>query len=64
MDKDFSELIAFLNKKHAGMIRLEDLPSTVRIRRLGEILAFHKEGLSQKAIIIQKASKIRILHFR
>jgi len=34
MDKDFSELIVFLNKKHTGMIRLENLPSNLRIKYL------------------------------
>ena len=63
MDKDFSELIVFLNKKHTGMIRLENLPSNLRIKYLKEILDLHKKDLEEKAIVIQKGNKIRILRY-
>ena len=62
MDKDFSELITIQAKKHAGIICLENLPSSIRIKRLAKILQFHAKNLTQKAIIIQKGNKIRILH--
>ena len=62
MDMDFSELFVFHNKKHAGIIRLENLPSTLRIKYISLILATHKEVLSQKVMIIQKGNKLRVIH--
>src|SRR3989339_1565542 len=61
MDMDFSELFAFHNKKHSGIIRLENLPSDFRIKNLSTILMLHKEDLSQKVMIIQRGNKLRII---
>ncbi len=62
MDKDFSELVTIHAKKHAGIIRLENLPSGICIKYLAKILEFHTKDLTQKALIIQKGNKIRILY--
>jgi len=45
------------------MIRLENLPSNLRIKYLKEILDLHKKNLEEKAIVIQKGNKIRILRY-
>lgn len=60
MDKDFSQFIRLQEKEHAGIIRLENLPVSIRIKHLAKILKAHEKELLQKAVIIQKGSKIRI----
>jgi len=62
MDRDFSELVALQAKTHAGIIRLENLPRSRRIQHLSAILRAHTKDLTRKAIIIQKGSKVRVLH--
>jgi predicted nuclease of predicted toxin-antitoxin system len=61
MDKDFSELIALRTQTHAGIIRLENLPTAERIKRLATILEVYEEELMNRAIIIQKGTKVRVL---
>ena len=60
MDKDFNELITLLDRRHTGIIRLENEPNNIRIDHLKKILELHKKDLCERAIIIQKGSKIRI----
>lgn len=64
MDKDFSELALVQSKRHAGIIRLENLPAKTRIKHLARILELHSKDLVQKTIIIQKGSKMRLLRFK
>jgi len=61
MDKDFSELTILFKKSHCGMIRLENLTTEDRIKNLKKILNLHLEDLKQKAIIIQRGDKLRII---
>jgi predicted nuclease of predicted toxin-antitoxin system len=61
MDKDFSELSIFHGKRHAGMIRLENLPLAIRLKYLSNILDLHAQDLSQGAVVIQKGDKIRVI---
>ena len=61
MDKDFSELSVIYSRKHAGIVRLENLPIKERIAHLKRIIQHYKDILKKKGIIIQKGSKIRII---
>ncbi|MGK7947018.1 MAG: DUF5615 family PIN-like protein [Microcystaceae cyanobacterium] len=59
-DKDFEQLIWQRNKRHCGILRLENLPRQQRIRLLEEVLKLYRKDLEKGAIIIATQTKFRI----
>ncbi len=62
MDKDFGELIFSEAAKHAGIIRLPDVPAAARIALVERVLAQHARELEEKAIVTVRGGRIRISH--
>lgn len=60
MDKDFGKLVFSESARHAGIIRLPDLPAAARIRLIERILAEHSEEIEGKAIVTVRGGRVRI----
>jgi predicted nuclease of predicted toxin-antitoxin system len=60
MDKDFGEFIFGEGVRHAGLIRLPDVPAEKRITMVEGLLREHSKEMSEKAIITVRGGRIRI----
>lgn len=61
-DKDFEGMVWKENRKHTGILRLENVPRNERLKLLSRVLQNWEEKLVDKAIVIATRSKIRIRH--
>ncbi|MEA3360241.1 MAG: DUF5615 family PIN-like protein [Thermodesulfobacteriota bacterium] len=59
-DNDFEEMIWRQGKLHCGLLRLENLPRSERMRLLNEVLDRHAKDLEAGAIVIALRAKFRI----
>lgn len=59
IDTDFGRLIHG-GDRHAGLIRLPDVPAAERIALLADVLARHHEEMESGAVITVKGGRIRI----
>ena len=59
-DQDFEEMIWRENRRHEGVLRLENLPRIERLSLLEYVLTHHSQDLASGAIIIASSRKIRI----
>jgi predicted nuclease of predicted toxin-antitoxin system len=59
-DQDFEEMIWQEKRKHAGVLRLENLPRLERLSLLEYVLTHHSQDLESGTIIIALSRKIRI----
>jgi predicted nuclease of predicted toxin-antitoxin system len=59
-DQDFEELVWREGKEHRGIVRLENLPRSERLRLFAYVLDQHPKDLESRAIVIAGSKKIRI----
>ena len=59
-DNDFEQMIWLQQKKHCGVLRLENLPRLERKQLLQEVLINHSQDLELGAVVIATKQKIRI----
>jgi predicted nuclease of predicted toxin-antitoxin system len=59
-DSDFEQMIWLQERRHYGVLRLENLPRQERIELFQEILANHSLELGLGMVIIATQKKIRI----
>jgi predicted nuclease of predicted toxin-antitoxin system len=60
LDKDFGELAIFKGQKHAGIIRLVNIPAKAQAEYVGYILDTHEDVLSKAAIVTAERSRLRV----
>ena len=61
IDTDFGELIFVQNQRHAGLVRLPDVPATQRIDLMAQVLTRYPKELESGAIITVRGGRIRIV---
>ena len=59
-DKDFEEMIWREEKKHCGVLRLENLPRSERKALLRDVLKHHMKVLESGSIVIALSKKFRV----
>jgi predicted nuclease of predicted toxin-antitoxin system len=59
-DNDFEEMIWREGVPHYGVLRLENLPRSERIRLLSNVLDLHSRDLEGGAIVIASSTKFRV----
>jgi predicted nuclease of predicted toxin-antitoxin system len=59
-DNDFEEMIWRQGKPHCGVLRLENLPRSERLKLLRDVLDRHGRDLESGAIVIASSNKFRI----
>jgi predicted nuclease of predicted toxin-antitoxin system len=59
-DNDFEEMIWRQGKSHSGVLRLENLPRSERIKLLRDALDRHGPDLESGAIVIALSKKFRV----
>jgi predicted nuclease of predicted toxin-antitoxin system len=59
IDTDFGRMVHG-GAKHAGLLRLPDVPAAARIELLADVLRRHGEELSSHSVITVKNGRIRI----
>jgi predicted nuclease of predicted toxin-antitoxin system len=59
-DNDFEEMIWRQGKPHSGVLRLENLPRSERIKLLSDALDRHGPDLESGAIVIALSKKFRV----
>ena len=60
IDTDFGELIHLQGIRHAGLIRLPDVPAHQRIALMAEIIERHSVALETRRIVTIRSGRIRI----
>ncbi len=60
IDTDFGELIFVQEKRHAGLVRLPDVPAEQRMRLMAQVLRRYHNELENGAIITVRGGRIRI----
>ena len=60
LDKDFGELAIFKGQKHAGIIRLVNIPARAQAEYVEYVIATHSEVLSKAAIVTVDRSRMRV----
>jgi predicted nuclease of predicted toxin-antitoxin system len=60
MDKDFGQFIFAEEAKHAGIVRLPDVPAARRILLMGKVLDQHSAELQARAVVTVRGGRIRI----
>ena len=60
LDKDFGGLIYLYGVRHAGLVRLPDVPTNDRIMLLSELLERHRRALEEQAVVTIIGSRVRI----
>jgi predicted nuclease of predicted toxin-antitoxin system len=60
IDTDFGQLIFMRGRKHSGLIRLPDVPSTRRLQILAELVERFQQELEAGAIVTVRGGRIRI----
>ena len=64
MDSDFGDLVYVGRMKHAGLVRLPDVPVRDRIGLMAELLVEYREALERQAFVTIRGGRIRITHPR
>ena len=59
-DNDFEEMIWRQGKPHCGVLRLENLPRSERIKLLRDVMDRHSRDLESGAIVIALSTKFRV----
>ena len=62
IDTDFGELIYLWRARHAGLVRLPDVPAERRIALVAELLERHRDALEARAVITIRGNRVRISH--
>lgn len=59
-DKDFGELVFRDQQPHAGLVRLPDVPASIRIGIMSQILERHGSDLLAGAVVTIRGGRVRI----
>ena len=62
LDNDFGRLLFVGRARHAGVIRLPELPVTQRVLLMAEVLREHHKAVERQALITIRGSRIRIAY--
>ena len=62
IDTDFGELVYVKRIKHAGLVRLPDVPVLQRIALMTEVVQRHARALEARAVITIRGGRIRIAY--
>ena len=60
IDTDFGELVYLHDVRHAGLIRLPDVPPERRIALMAELVERHRPALETGAVVTIRGQRIRI----
>lgn len=60
LDTDFARLVFLQSTPHAGLVRLPDVPSSIRVRLMAAVLQRHAAELEARAIVTVRGNRIRI----
>ena len=60
IDQDFGHLVFIGGQKHAGLVRLPDVPAEKRIAIMRDLIARHAYDLAAGSVITVQRDKIRI----
>ncbi len=60
LDKDFGEIAILKGQKHAGIIRLVNIPARAQAEYVAYALDTHGDALSKSAIVTVERSRMRI----
>lgn len=60
IDTDFGELIFRQQLRHAGLVRLPDVPGAKRVELMKELLARYSTEMQQGAILTVRGGRIRV----
>ena len=60
IDTDFGELVYCHDVRHAGLLRLPDVPAEQRIALAAAVIDHHSEALANHAIVTVRGERIRI----
>jgi len=60
IDQDFGKLIFVGGQRHAGVVRLPDVPADQRIALFADLLARHADDLQAGSVITVQRDKVRI----
>ncbi|MCY4040397.1 MAG: DUF5615 family PIN-like protein [Gammaproteobacteria bacterium] len=63
IDTDFGELVFLREMRHAGLVRLPDVPAERRISLMAQLIERFPEALEQGGIITVRGSRIRVSRF-
>lgn len=61
-DKDFEAMVWKESRRHAGILRLENIPRVERLNLLDSVLKNQETELEKGAIVIATRNKVRIRH--
>ena len=62
LDNDFGELVFVGRARHAGVLRLPDLPVEQRIMLMADVIRYHRKALERHALITIRGSRVRITY--
>ena len=60
MDRDFGALLFLEMARHAGLVRLPDVPSSRRIALMGQLLGAYRDDLANGAVVTVRGGRIRV----
>ncbi|MDE0044346.1 MAG: DUF5615 family PIN-like protein [bacterium] len=60
LDTDFGELVFLQGIRHAGLVRLPDVPAERRIALMNELIGRHRQALESGKVITIRDGRIRI----
>ena len=62
LDRDFGQLVYVRRIKHAGVVRLPDVPVSDRIALMARVLQEHRDALEEQALVTIRGGRMRITH--
>lgn len=62
LENDFGDLVFVSRARHAGVVRLPDLPVDQRIMLMAEVIPYHRKALERHALITIRGSRVRITY--
>lgn len=60
IDTDFGKLVYLDRARHAGIVRLPDVPAAARIRLMRQVIAGHTPALESGAVVTVRGGRIRV----
>jgi predicted nuclease of predicted toxin-antitoxin system len=60
LDKDFGRLVYAERGRHAGLLRLPDVPAADRVALVTRVLEVHRDDLEKGAVITVRGNRIRV----
>ena len=60
IDTDFGELIYVRRARHAGLVRLPDVPVKQRVALMSQTIERHRAALENQAVVTIRGGRVRI----